>query len=199
MSVPSWHERAASVFMDGFPLEADSARRIDAVLNGEQQRLFKVYREVSGRRLYIPPGKDQGGTPRIDRVLVPYPPAMDLGWRWGAVGIELKRSGEKVGPAVEQSVDYQHCQFRVPWAWVHLDLVFLFPFCKATGFQESVMARNNIGGAWIRNSRGSLVLTMRGTDILELAANGAAMREVRDVATERKFGNQGNSIRGNNK
>jgi hypothetical protein len=197
MTSQPWRERASSVFLDGYPLETDSARRIDAVLRGAEQHAFAVYAEVTGRRLYIPPGKDAGGKPRIDRIIVPRQPALDLGWEWGAAGIELKKSGEKVGPAVEQATDYQHCQFRLPWAWVSLDLIFLFPFELAHGFQESVMQRNNLGGAWIRPSRGSLVFTLRGKQVLELGDRGCPVREIRAGEVARKFGNQGNKIREN--
>jgi hypothetical protein len=102
--------------------------------------------------------------------------------------IYLNKSGLPYPIRLEQDV-----------SWVHLDVVFLFPFELATGFQESVMQRNNIGGAWIRLSKGSLVFTLRGTQILEIDAAGVPMREVRNVQTVRKFGNQGNSIRGNDK
>lgn len=107
---------------------------------------FRVFREVRG--VYTQPrvAQDQK-TPRIDRVLTPLPKLMELGWCHGPIGIECKRSGEKLGPPISQCLDYSRALWEINHNWVALNWVFLWPAEKTSGTVASILAQQRIGTA----------------------------------------------------
>ena len=82
-----------------WPSEVEAAVALDAVL--AEIGLFDVHREVHGR-VTQPRWCQLEQTIRIDRILVPKPALLDRGWDHGAVGVEVKASGRKVGPALSR-------------------------------------------------------------------------------------------------
>lgn len=126
--------------------EADSAAALDAAL--EQVGLWAVYKEVSGTLTHVRPGQ-RGQTIRIDRVLIPNSKLIALGWTHGIIGIEVKRSGEKIGPPIAQAMDYSRTIWHLPQAGIKvwLDWVFVWPMERQNGTIASILAHNRIGSA----------------------------------------------------
>ncbi len=118
----------------------------------ERSEAFSVYREVEGE--YHHPRADTGDhDARIDRVLVPKPKIIELGWkRGGAIGIEGKASGKKIGPLIVQAMDYSRCVFKLQnkiglFAMVSLKWIFIYPVLpeQVKNDLESVTANHRIG------------------------------------------------------
>lgn len=129
-----------------WPTEVQSCRALDELLT--LSGAFNVYTEVRGR--YLQPRLEQADkTPRIDRVLVPVRSFVaSTGWNLGCVGIECKKSGEKVGRPIAQMLDYS----RAVWCvdpqrdiWIVLKWVFLWPYNGAGGPLGSILAQNRLG------------------------------------------------------
>ena len=127
--------------------EAESAAALDSILL--QCGLWSVYREVRGTLCQPRPAQDGKGL-RIDRILVPNRRLRDLGWKHGVIGIEIKKSGAKIGPPIAQAMDYS----RTIWTLdqlggtrIWLDWVFIWPMPKQSGTIASILTQNRIGSA----------------------------------------------------
>lgn len=128
-----------------YATEADSAAAFDAAV--EATGLFFNYKEIRGTLLQPRPGQIDKSV-RIDRLMLPTQRLMDLGWHHGAVGVEIKRSGVKVGPAVAQAMDYSRACFTIfGGVQVVPSMVFLWPVDKQHGPLASVLAQNRLGTA----------------------------------------------------
>ena len=93
---------------------------------------------------------------RIDRILVPSEKLLNAGWTEGPIGVELKRSGEKIGPPIAQMMDYQRavwCLKAPPYYEIHLTWIFLWPALKCEGNLASLLAQNALGTVNARRSR----------------------------------------------
>lgn len=158
-------------FMSGaWETEVESAAAFDEVVPEE---LFTIHREVRGtfiapRPAQVESRKDGGLLPRIDRVLVPTEHLLNLGWGHGIIGCELKRSGEKIGPAIAQAMDYSRAvwtlepsKFRV---W--LDWIFIWPMPKQSGPMASICAQNRIGSVTGDERHGTFQLKSGETSLL---------------------------------
>lgn len=142
---PALHRRNDYTLGD-WATEAASAAAFDTAIGTE---LWSVYREVDGV-LTQPRPQQINKTVRIDRILIPKAPLIDLGWTHGIVGIELKRSREKIGPAIAQALDYSRSVWTltgVGYSRVWLDWVFVWPMPKQSGSMASVLAQNRVGSA----------------------------------------------------
>lgn len=177
-----YYERARQVvewqhkkeFTTGFyQTENESADAFDRAVPHD---LFKVHREVCGT-LISPRPAQSGVRMRIDRILVPKPKLLDEhGWRFGIVGCELKCSGEKVGPAIAQAMDYS----RTVWLLdpdrqrfrICLDYVFIWPMAKFGGTLASICAQNRIGSAYGDEQYTKFGLKSGETGILDVQTNG---------------------------
>lgn len=114
--------------------------------------LFGVYRQVAGRPLWTHCFQLQQDV-RADVLLVPLQRVLDAGWAGGAIVIEVKRSGEKIGPGCSQLVDYLNSAWRLPQSGgvtIVPSFGFLFPAHKQHGPLASVMAHQHIGTACFR-------------------------------------------------
>lgn len=127
-----------------WPTEADSASAFDGLIASCD--LFRSYHEVAGV-LTQPRAGQVDKTVRIDRVLIPNERLVNLGWQYGAIGIEIKRSGVRFGPAIAQALDYVRSTWRVRGIWIQLDAVFVWPMAKQYGPLASVMSHNRVGSA----------------------------------------------------
>jgi hypothetical protein len=124
--------------------ELESASALDERLAACQ--LFVGYEEIAG--VLVAPRPDQvNKTVRIDRVLLPTRRLREAGWGLGAIGIEIKRSGEKIGPPLAQAMDYVRAAWRVDGLWIQLGAVFVWPIDKQYGPLTSVLTHNRVGTA----------------------------------------------------
>jgi len=121
-----------------------------------QSGLFsRICRQVDG--FYMQPKYEQERPGCIiDRILLPADHLKkEMGWDQGPIGVEIKKSGHKLGRAVCQCLDYQRAVFDVGGNYlVKPRWVFLFPLESVGGDIESVMLQHRIGAVAIR--RGSL-------------------------------------------
>lgn len=129
-----------------YETESASAAALDSAL--ALVDLFNVYPEVPGTLIQPRPGQVDKSV-RIDRILVPNQRLLDLGWRHGIIGIEVKRSGIKIGPPVAQAMDYTRASWTLPGSrfQVILSWVFLWPEDKQHGPLASILAQNRVGTA----------------------------------------------------
>lgn len=126
--------------------EADSAAALDRML--ETLDLWHVHKEVPGV-LTHPRPRQIDRTVRIDRILIPNTRLCALGWTHGAIGIEIKRSGMKIGHPIAQAMDYGRSVWSLPAGIkVWLDFVFIWPMPPQHGPVASILAQNRIGSAY---------------------------------------------------
>lgn len=112
-------------------------------------QLFVVYRQVVGRPLWTHCFQVPQDV-RADLLLIPSSRLLDAGWDGGAIVIEVKRAGEKIGPPCSQLVDYVNSAWRLPDSGGVLivpSFGFLFPARKQHGPLASMMAHQHIGTA----------------------------------------------------
>lgn len=134
-----------------YATEIDSAAAFDALV--EECGLFISARrspDVEHGEIWGYPLQPRLGTNlqkfRIDRILCPNQKLIDAGWNQGYIGIELKKSGVKLGPVVAQALDYSRAGFEISHGRIiMLDQVFIWPFMGAKGDLESVMTQHRIG------------------------------------------------------
>ncbi len=120
---------------------ADLIRRLDG------SRYFTVYEEVRGTHLQPRPGQKPSNV-RIDVVLSPTKALVEMGWKLGMIGVEVKRSGVKVGQPLAQMVDYTRSVFEFDGGRLAmLNLVLLYPWNGPGGGPfASMVAQNRLGG-----------------------------------------------------
>lgn len=125
-------------------LEADGWAEFDALM-AQLQDYFGVLREVTGWYLQ-PRSHCKPKQPRIDRILTPKRSLLQAGWDLGPVGVECKRSDEKLGPVISQCIDYQKAVFPLGHGYtVCLEWVFVWPCGVVPGDIGSIMAQQRIG------------------------------------------------------
>ena len=127
--------------------EEDSAAALDSILL--KCCLWSVYAEVKGV-LCQPRQAQADKSVRIDRVLVPSPKLRELGWAHGVIGVEIKKSGVKIGPPIAQAMDYSRAIWTIEQLGgtrVWLDWVFIWPMPKQHETVASILSQNRIGSA----------------------------------------------------
>lgn len=174
--LPSAHPQNGQQILTtgGFATEAHAVADIKRRL--ERIDLFNVYTEVWGTNMHTLRGKEKRSDDktqekglRIDMILSPKKELIRLGWNLGAVGVEIKRSGEKLGRVVSQSMDYTRTAFEIEKKGGILTVlrwVFIWHLGKPYGDIQSVMAQNNIGWAY-SDQYSPFVLGCDGTKALE--------------------------------
>jgi hypothetical protein len=144
----------------GFESESVACKYFDFVAESLAQH-FDVQTEVIAE-IGIPPlgyshGEHTKFTYRLDRLLIPKPTEyMKTRWNLGVVAVELKRSGEAIGPAWRQAENYVGARvFGEPLGLIHcVSTVFLFPFERQTGHGLSHMNHHRVGVARPMGKRG---------------------------------------------
>jgi hypothetical protein len=136
--------QAHGVTTGSWVTEEASAAALDQRL--EAIGMFRVHHEVTGT-LVQPRAGQRERLMRIDRLLTPTRELLARGWSHGAIGIEIKRSGIAIGPALAQAMDYVRGSWSVAGVWVQLGAVFVWPMAKQTGPLASLMVHNRIGSA----------------------------------------------------
>lgn len=164
---------------------AESA--LDAIL-GEHANLWNVESEVWGRLIQPSVGQADQAV-RIDRVLTPKADLINLGWKHGAIGIECKRSGEKIGPAIAQAADYSRSLFELQKNHVRvwLNMVFIWPMSAQHGALASILYQQRIGSAYSHNWT-KLRLKVGEHGVLRIGRDGVV--EVGGAPTQRKVGSR---------
>lgn len=127
-----------------YATEAEACVAFDAAV--ASTGLFHIHREVRGTLTQPRPGQVDK-TVRIDRILIPAQRLIDLGWRHGIVGVEIKRSGVKLGPALAQAMDYTRSTFTLEGGdfLIVPTWVLVWPAENEHGPMASVMAQNRVG------------------------------------------------------
>lgn len=139
LEVPVW----ADYYTCGnYDTETESVIAFDQIINS--LGYFKVLREVTGQYLHLNLDQEYR-RPRIDRVLVPSTGLRAHGWDHGIIGVECKRSNEKIGKPISQMLDYRRAVFPVLGAHVLLRYVLLWPWNGCGGPIESIMAQQRLG------------------------------------------------------
>lgn len=138
---------AEKLFTAGnFATEPDAWAHFDELVGANGA--FKIHREVRGEYVH-PRYNTEDRDAKVDRLLIPMKPALDAGWRLGAIAIEGKKSGHDLGPMVSQAMDYSRCAWKLtegnPGLVVMTEWVFVYPVDHPTGTIESIMAQNRIG------------------------------------------------------
>lgn len=114
-----------------------------------QTGLFTVYRQRTG----VPIAKhhfqvQSKESLRVDVLLTPQATLMAQGWQYGAIIIDAKRSGIKVGPGLNQLMDYMSTAWPVRGGIMVLpSFAFLFPARSPGGPVASIMSHQHIGAA----------------------------------------------------
>ena len=107
-----------------------------------------VHKEVVGECRQPRLGVEHKSHYRIDRILEPTPALWRGGWVRGFVGVEIKRSKEKLGPVIAQVMDYSRCAWLISGGrWVECEFNFIFPCEKVSGNTLSIMTSQKIGAA----------------------------------------------------
>ena len=128
-------------FYGSWATEADAGAELDKRI--EASGLFRSFAEVDGFYLAARIHREPKSA-RIDRILFPSPKLRDAGWT-SPIGVEMKRSGEALGPALCQAIDYTYAAFYVNGAYVHPEMIFLWPLREQARAVKSVMVQNGIG------------------------------------------------------
>lgn len=144
-SPETWRYQA-DITCGDFDTEADSVAALDIIL--DEIGLFDVRREVRGQHLQPRPGQE-AGKPRIDRLLIPSALLIERGWPHGVIGIECKRTGEKVGRPISQMIDYSRSAFTVDGGVMVIpSYVLLWPWTGPYGGPpESIIVQQRLGWA----------------------------------------------------
>lgn len=131
-----------------YPDEPSACKAFDDAIQSSD--LFTTHAEVKGEILQPRFGTDSK-VMRIDRLLFPSKKLLDSGWRLGAVGVEIKKSGHKIGPALAQALDYSRSVWisRSSGLLVMCRYYFIFPMTKIMGTTHSILQQNNVGGCEI--------------------------------------------------
>jgi len=99
------HRRESSPRTTGnFSTHKAAEAFFDKMLGSE---FFRIEKEVMGRRLFDdkPVWGGNGQIMRLDRILHPTEKARNIGWKYGAIGVEIKKTGEKIGGVFTQVLE----------------------------------------------------------------------------------------------
>lgn len=128
-----------------YETEKQAAEAFDALIDDADWQMEK---EVCGFLQQPRPFCAPDGLLRIDRILIPKPRLQARGWKLGAVGIELKKSGVNLAPVVAQVMDYQRCAWKLDSGiGVWISHSFIWRCGCVQGSLASVMAQHQIGCA----------------------------------------------------
>jgi hypothetical protein len=181
-SLPIATDRDREKFYGAWATEDDAA--VDFDRRVAESGLFKSHPEVSGFYLASRVHR-QPKSARIDRILFPTPKLREAGWTM-PIGVELKRSGEHLGHAVAQAIDYTYAAFDVRGTYVHLEMIFLWPLQRQGGAIKSVMTQNGIGEAF--EGRSDLLVFHAEHSLIRAKPDGDV--EVRAHVAARKVGSR---------
>jgi hypothetical protein len=129
--------------------EADAENALVDFL--EDTGLFYIYQQVEGSPLKLCHFKEYQNC-RADILALPSEKFLSMGWSDGAIVFEVKRPGEKIGPAISQLWDYLNSGWKIVGGVVVVPTyAFIFSAIKQVEAIASVMAQNHIGTAQIKD------------------------------------------------
>lgn len=129
-----------------------------AILSG----MFHIEKEVPGKLMFYPKSGqfcENKSRLRIDRILYPKEKFLNAGWVYGPIGIEIKKSGVKIGKPISQLIDYRQVLFQsktLSYTRIMPVFFFLFPVEKVHGDIASIMSQNQIGTCCIKRYNGGV-------------------------------------------
>lgn len=169
-----------------YTTEEQAAAALDAAVTATG--LFTIHKEVRGTLTQPRPGQVDKGV-RIDRILIPNQALIDLGWRHGIVGVEIKRSGVKLGPALAQAMDYTRCTFTLDGGdfLVVPTWVLVWPAETEHGPLASLMAQSRVGIA-DANQWATLRFRIGEVTLLHISSTGEV--RIGSQSTGRKVGSR---------
>lgn len=137
---------------------------------------FRVFREVEGYLQQPRAGAEEKETMRVDRILIPNQSLVDLGWCYGAIAIEGKAPGKKLGAVVCQCLDYSRTVWEIGKGkmWMMCPWTFIWHVSEFAGDIASVMTQHRIGGACY-NTRDRLVLKHAAGALLRIDESGSVL------------------------
>lgn len=110
---------------------------------------WHVEQEVSGEVVFPKPDCT-ARLVRADYVLFPRPVLIEQGWSAGPLCVEVKRSGAKLGPVINQAIDYMRCVFNGPYGQrFQPKFCVIFPMERMFEAVQSIMSAQRIGHAHI--------------------------------------------------
>ena len=130
-----------------YETEKEAVAAFDEIM--DDNPFFRVEEEVVGRRVYdiLPKRGDYGQAVRPDRLLCPTRMAVDSGWIFGPIGVEIKRSNVALGPVLAQVMEYRNSSFVVGClgnARIMPMFFAVFPAGKITNDLESILNTQSI-------------------------------------------------------
>jgi hypothetical protein len=127
-----------------FEHETEACKFFDEVVGGSG--LFTIHHEVKGFLEYRHHWKNDGDV-RIDRILSPAKGLWAKWWDMGFVGVEIKRSGKKIGPPLAQAMDYLDSVWFITPAKLAINIshAFLFPCGELFNTAGSFCAQHHLG------------------------------------------------------
>lgn len=163
-----------------FATEEESCARFDEIFCNKLKIYFGVFKEVKGAYVVNSHCLDKCGC-RIDRILIPKKPLIDRGWKFGAIGIECKKSGVKAGRPLSQCIDYRDAAFKFGSSGmtIMLEQVFLWPFGCSHGAFQSLIAQRRVGG--VCEQAGAIVFSLFQQEVMKFNAKGEFIRLMADT------------------
>jgi len=149
---------------------SESAAEEDLLRFLESTKAFAIYRQIPGEPVWKHHFQ-RFKTLRADLLLLPNCRLVAVGWHGGAIVLEVKRSGEKIGPGLNQLIDYVNAVFAVEGGMaIKPSFGFLFPAHTQGQAVASFMAHQHVGTAMIEH--GTLKFWCGETRILSITEAG---------------------------
>ena len=151
-------------------------------------KAFHIYSEVPGVLLQPRPGTTQLGV-RCDILLTPTKLLLDAGYHSGAICVECKASGKKIGPAICQAMDYARSAFSVPVSNIRVvpSYCFIWHMGALYDGMGSVTCQHNVGS--LCEHHGSLRFLLPGGQFLGFDEAGDLVK-LRTPTSGRKAGSR---------
>lgn len=170
-----------------FSTEEEAVAEFDRIVNSTG--LFTIHTEVKGRYVNGRPNVDDEN-PRIDRIIIPQPKIISQGWKHGAIAVECKASGKKLGRVIAQALDYSNAVFEIkPGFHIWCEWLFIWPLEKVHGDVESIMAQNRIGWCRPNGNRTAMSFGTGSQNMIRIGADGD-IQSVCSVTTGKKRGSR---------
>lgn len=149
-AIACWQDSRETYNVTAGDWKTEKAAQQDLIAFLKSSRAFVVREQVAGRPLWKHHFQDYQEL-RADVLLLPDTPLIEAGWRGGAIVVEVKRSGEKIGPGLNQLIDYLNAVFYLEGGIaIAPSFGFMFPMHEQVEAVASFMAHQHIGSASLR-------------------------------------------------
>lgn len=153
-----------------FSTEKDAESFFDSKINSNY---FIIERQIPGRRLYDDKPVKESDTQWLipDRILHPTEKTFNLGWKWGPIAVEIKKSNMAIAPVFAQVMEQRQTILRS----THLlntrimPLLFaIFPCDGLTGDLHSISETQLILSCSYNKYHDSIKICMPSKHVLEI-------------------------------